>query len=79
MGTRCVLMPQRSSTGKHVRHDVLLIYLVTEPVKPVAAQRRRVHGSILHYIYQHTLGQSLHSQMRRVICVYIDKKSLRHM
>ncbi|XP_056906973.1 DNA damage-binding protein 2 isoform X2 [Takifugu flavidus] len=36
-----------------------------EPPKPVAAQRRSVHGSILHYIYQNTLGQSLHSHMRQ--------------
>lgn len=45
----------------------MLFYLVTEPPKPVAAQRRSVHGSILHYIYQNTLGQSLHSHMRQVV------------
>lgn len=29
-------------------------------------QKKNGHGSILHYIYRSTLGQSLHSQMRQV-------------
>ncbi|AWP08364.1 putative DNA damage-binding protein 2 isoform 4 [Scophthalmus maximus] len=35
------------------------------PPKFAGVQRRVVHGSILHYIYKSTLGQSLHSQMRQ--------------
>ncbi|XP_051808383.1 DNA damage-binding protein 2 isoform X2 [Acanthochromis polyacanthus] len=37
------------------------------PVKSAGVQRRGVHGSILHYIYKSTLGQSLHSQMRQCL------------
>lgn len=44
---------------------VTLFYRVTEAPEP-AATNRSVRGSILHYIYQNTLGQSLRSQTRRV-------------
>ncbi|XP_073328123.1 DNA damage-binding protein 2 isoform X2 [Pagrus major] len=37
------------------------------PLKPAAVQRRTGYGSILHYIYKSTLGQSLHSQMRQCL------------
>ncbi|XP_035011994.1 DNA damage-binding protein 2 isoform X2 [Hippoglossus stenolepis] len=37
------------------------------PLKSAGVQRRGVHGSILHYIYKNTLGQSLHSQMRQCL------------
>lgn len=37
------------------------------PVKSAAVQKRSVSGSILHYIYKSTLGQSLHSQMRQCL------------
>ncbi|XP_069384721.1 DNA damage-binding protein 2 isoform X2 [Paralichthys olivaceus] len=37
------------------------------PLKFAGVQRRGVHGSILHYIYKNTLGQSLHSQMRQCL------------
>ncbi|XP_058502036.1 DNA damage-binding protein 2 isoform X1 [Solea solea] len=37
------------------------------PLKSAGVQRRGVHGSILHYIYRSTLGQSLHSQMRQCL------------
>ncbi|XP_060932770.1 DNA damage-binding protein 2 [Limanda limanda] len=37
------------------------------PLKAAGVQRRGVHGSILHYIYKNTLGQSLHSQMRQCL------------
>ncbi|XP_057693148.1 DNA damage-binding protein 2 isoform X1 [Corythoichthys intestinalis] len=30
-------------------------------------QRKIVHGSILHYIYKNTLGQSVHTQMRQCL------------
>ncbi|XP_077566845.1 DNA damage-binding protein 2-like isoform X1 [Stigmatopora nigra] len=30
-------------------------------------QRKVVHGSILHYIYKNTLGQSVHTQMRQCL------------
>nr|XP_057932146.1 DNA damage-binding protein 2 isoform X1 [Doryrhamphus excisus] len=36
-------------------------------VKSTAFQSKRTHGSILHYIYKNTLGQSLHSQMRQCL------------
>ncbi|XP_049578270.1 DNA damage-binding protein 2 isoform X3 [Syngnathus scovelli] len=32
----------------------------------VGIQKKTAHGSILHYIYKHTLGQSVHTQMRQV-------------
>nr|XP_061825489.1 DNA damage-binding protein 2-like [Nerophis lumbriciformis] len=37
------------------------------PVKPTVFQRKRAHGSILHYIYKNTLGQSLHSHVRQCL------------
>ncbi|XP_047244053.1 DNA damage-binding protein 2 isoform X1 [Girardinichthys multiradiatus] len=37
------------------------------PYSSAGAQRKNGHGSILHYIYKSTLGQSLHSQMRRCL------------
>ncbi|XP_039989679.1 DNA damage-binding protein 2 isoform X2 [Xiphias gladius] len=37
------------------------------PPKSAGVQRRGGHGSILHYIYKSTLGQSLHSQMRQCL------------
>ncbi|CAK6961443.1 DNA damage-binding protein 2 [Scomber scombrus] len=37
------------------------------PLKSAGVQRRGGHGSILHYIYKSTLGQSLHSQMRQCL------------
>ncbi|XP_053283812.1 DNA damage-binding protein 2 isoform X2 [Pleuronectes platessa] len=37
------------------------------PLKAAGVQRRGVHGSILHFIYKNTLGQSLHSQMRQCL------------
>lgn len=51
---------------------VMMFYLVTDPLKPVTTKRGSVRGSILNYIYQNTLGQSLHSQMRRVLDLYIN-------
>ncbi|XP_030282597.1 DNA damage-binding protein 2 isoform X2 [Sparus aurata] len=36
-------------------------------LKPAAVQKRTGYGSILHYIYKSTLGQSLHSQMRQCL------------
>ncbi|KAM9815682.1 DNA damage-binding protein 2 isoform 2-T2 [Syngnathus typhle] len=30
-------------------------------------EKKRAHGSILHYIYKHTLGQSVHTQMRQCL------------
>ncbi|CAB1331789.1 unnamed protein product [Coregonus sp. 'balchen'] len=49
--------------------------LKTGPVFPTtmtkgSVQKRSGPGSILHYIYQSTLGQSLHSQMRQVHYIY---------
>lgn len=49
---------------------VMMFYLVTDPLKSVATKRKSDHGNILHYIYQNTLGQRLHSQMRRVMDLY---------
>ncbi|XP_060891477.1 DNA damage-binding protein 2 isoform X2 [Labrus mixtus] len=37
------------------------------PTKSAGVQKRGWHGSILHYIYKSTLGQSLHSQMRQCL------------
>uniref|UniRef100_A0A8C3AB55 DNA damage-binding protein 2 n=1 Tax=Cyclopterus lumpus TaxID=8103 RepID=A0A8C3AB55_CYCLU len=37
------------------------------PVKSAAVQKRGGYGSILHYIYRSTLGQSLHFQMRQCL------------
>ncbi|XP_075946037.1 DNA damage-binding protein 2 [Anarhichas minor] len=37
------------------------------PVKSARVQKRGGYGSILHYIYKSTLGQSLHSQMRQCL------------
>ncbi|XP_047453269.1 DNA damage-binding protein 2 isoform X2 [Mugil cephalus] len=37
------------------------------PVKSIGVKKRGGHGSILHYIYRSTLGQSLHSQMRQCL------------
>ncbi|KAM7002222.1 DNA damage-binding protein 2 isoform 2-T4 [Tautogolabrus adspersus] len=37
------------------------------PLKSAGVQKRGWHGSILHYIYKSTLGQSLHSQMRQCL------------
>ncbi|KAM9855075.1 DNA damage-binding protein 2 [Aulostomus maculatus] len=37
------------------------------PLKSAGVQRRSGHGSILHYIYRSTLGQSLHSRMRQCL------------
>ncbi|XP_036963154.1 DNA damage-binding protein 2 isoform X2 [Acanthopagrus latus] len=37
------------------------------PLKPAAVQKRTGYGSILHYIYKSTLGQSLHSRMRQCL------------
>ncbi|XP_065813236.1 DNA damage-binding protein 2 isoform X2 [Labrus bergylta] len=37
------------------------------PPKSAGVQKRGWHGSILHYIYKSTLGQSLHSQMRQCL------------
>ncbi|XP_040894646.1 DNA damage-binding protein 2 isoform X2 [Toxotes jaculatrix] len=37
------------------------------PPKSAGVQRKSGHGSILHYIYKSTLGQSLHSQMRQCL------------
>ncbi|XP_076588110.1 DNA damage-binding protein 2 isoform X1 [Chaetodon auriga] len=37
------------------------------PLKSAGVQRRSGYGSILHYIYKSTLGQSLHSQMRQCL------------
>ncbi|XP_039881806.1 DNA damage-binding protein 2 isoform X1 [Simochromis diagramma] len=36
-------------------------------LKPAGVQKRGWDGSILHYIYKSTLGQSLHSQMRQCL------------
>ncbi|XP_029008423.1 DNA damage-binding protein 2 isoform X2 [Betta splendens] len=35
------------------------------PLKSAGVHKRAGHGSILHYIYRNSLGQSLHSQMRQ--------------
>ncbi|XP_023278315.1 DNA damage-binding protein 2 isoform X2 [Seriola lalandi dorsalis] len=37
------------------------------PLKSAGVQRKGGYGSILHYIYKSTLGQSLHSQMRQCL------------
>ncbi|XP_068459334.1 DNA damage-binding protein 2 [Clinocottus analis] len=37
------------------------------PVMPAGVQKKKGYGSILHYIYRSTLGQSLHSQMRQCL------------
>ncbi|XP_035521462.1 DNA damage-binding protein 2 isoform X1 [Morone saxatilis] len=37
------------------------------PLKSAGVQKRSGYGSILHYIYKSTLGQSLHSQMRQCL------------
>ncbi|XP_070687348.1 DNA damage-binding protein 2 [Pempheris klunzingeri] len=37
------------------------------PLRSAGVPRRGGHGSILHYIYRNTLGQSLHSQMRQCL------------
>ncbi|XP_070763724.1 DNA damage-binding protein 2 [Enoplosus armatus] len=37
------------------------------PLKSARVQKRSGYGSILHYIYKSTLGQSLHSQMRQCL------------
>ncbi|XP_063752595.1 DNA damage-binding protein 2 isoform X2 [Eleginops maclovinus] len=37
------------------------------PVKSTGVQKRAGYGSILHYIYKSTLGQSLHSQMKQCL------------
>ncbi|XP_036004991.1 DNA damage-binding protein 2 isoform X2 [Fundulus heteroclitus] len=37
------------------------------PYSSAGVQRKPGHGSILHYIYKSTLGQSLHSQMRQCL------------
>ncbi|XP_019132742.2 DNA damage-binding protein 2 isoform X2 [Larimichthys crocea] len=37
------------------------------PLQSAGVQRRSGHGSILHFIYKSTLGQSLHSQMRQCL------------
>ncbi|XP_017261708.1 DNA damage-binding protein 2 [Kryptolebias marmoratus] len=37
------------------------------PLKSAGVQRKNGLGSILHYIYKSTLGQSLHSQMRQCL------------
>ncbi|TMS05184.1 DNA damage-binding protein 2 [Larimichthys crocea] len=37
------------------------------PPQSAGVQRRSGHGSILHFIYKSTLGQSLHSQMRQCL------------
>ncbi|KAM9352352.1 DNA damage-binding protein 2 [Symphorus nematophorus] len=37
------------------------------PSQSAAVQKRSGYGSILHYIYKSTLGQSLHSQMRQCL------------
>ncbi|KAI3371266.1 hypothetical protein L3Q82_023882 [Scortum barcoo] len=37
------------------------------PLKSVGVQKRSGYGSILHYIYKSTLGQSLHSQIRQCL------------
>ncbi|XP_044050501.1 DNA damage-binding protein 2 isoform X4 [Siniperca chuatsi] len=37
------------------------------PLKSAGVQKRSGRGSILHYIYKSTLGQSLHSQMRQCL------------
>lgn len=42
------------------------VCLAGPPLKPAAVQKRTGYGSILHYIYKSTLGQSLHSRMRQV-------------
>ncbi|TKS73520.1 DNA damage-binding protein 2 [Collichthys lucidus] len=36
------------------------------PPQSAGVQKRSGHGSILHFIYKSTLGQSLHSQMRQM-------------
>ncbi|XP_026222188.1 DNA damage-binding protein 2 isoform X2 [Anabas testudineus] len=37
------------------------------PVKSAGVHKRGGHGSILHYIYKSTLGQSLHTKMRQCL------------
>ncbi|XP_061678231.1 DNA damage-binding protein 2 isoform X2 [Syngnathoides biaculeatus] len=37
------------------------------PLKSTGIQNKVAHGSILHYIYKNTLGQSVHTQMRRCL------------
>ncbi|KAM9377185.1 DNA damage-binding protein 2 [Pholidichthys leucotaenia] len=37
------------------------------PLKSGGVQKKSWHGSILHFIYKSTLGQNLHSQMRRCL------------
>ncbi|XP_042352211.1 DNA damage-binding protein 2 isoform X2 [Plectropomus leopardus] len=37
------------------------------PFKSTGVQKREKYGSVLHYIYKSTLGQSLHSQMRQCL------------
>lgn len=63
MQTRCV-----APTAELHCHDSVfgLCGTAGPPLKSAAGQRRGGYGSILHYIYQSTLGQSLHSQMRQV-------------
>lgn len=42
------------------------VCLLGTALKSTGVQKRGWDGSILHYIYKSTLGQSLHSQMRQV-------------
>ncbi|XP_010769752.1 DNA damage-binding protein 2 isoform X1 [Notothenia coriiceps] len=37
------------------------------PLKSTGVQKRAGYGSILHYLYKSTLGQSLHSQMKQCL------------
>ncbi|XP_061630546.1 DNA damage-binding protein 2 [Phyllopteryx taeniolatus] len=37
------------------------------PLKSTGIQKKIAHGSILHYIYKNTLGQSVHTQMRQCL------------
>ncbi|KAJ3596211.1 hypothetical protein NHX12_002620 [Muraenolepis orangiensis] len=47
---------------KKVRH-------IMEDSTKAGAQKRDGHGSILHYIYKSTLGESIHCQMRKCLQV----------
>lgn len=67
------VQPRRDSCSRrywswHAPHvlTVSCVCLAGPPLKPAAVQKRTGYGSILHYIYKSTLGQSLHSQMRQV-------------
>lgn len=53
---------------------IWVVCVTGPPLKSAFAQRKSGYGSILHYIYQSTLGQSLHSQMRQVRLLLLSRQ-----